>query len=281
VASPDHTILLSAVSSVDGLIYTLNGLDSYTLLAPTDAAFEETVSGNLLDRLLAGEWSRHLACVLQEHVIIGPAVLLSTSITDGRTATTANNDTIVFAVTQVKNVTTISVENITISTPDLVTSDGVVHVIDGVILPDCVTKSIYDVASTAADFSTLKSLVDLAGLNETLSTGNGLTLFAPTNAAFALLDPQLLAVLKGNVTLLTSVLTYHVLDGVRALEGDLLDEGTVATLEGSSLTFVLTATNVLTVNGITIADQEVLVSNGVIYIIDTVLSESQNTIAPV
>jgi transforming growth factor-beta-induced protein len=148
-----------------------------------------------------------------------------------------------------------------------------VHVIDGVILPDCVTKSLYDVASTAADFSTLKSLVDLAGLNATLSTGDGLTLFAPTNAAFAKLDPQLVAVLKANVTSLTSVLTYHVLSGVRALEGELLDEGTVETLEGSSLVFALNAANVSTVNGITIADKEVLANNGVIYIIDAVLSE--------
>jgi transforming growth factor-beta-induced protein len=279
-ASRDHEILRDALESVPGLLDSLDALESYTLFAPSDDAFAATVPEDTLNRLFRREWSRHLACVLQEHVISGPAVL-STAITNGLTAQTLNDNTLAFAVSQVNNGTTITVDNITISTPDLVTRDGVVHVIDGVILPDCVSLSIYDVASGATDLSTLKTLVDLVpGLNETLSSPGGWTLFAPTNAAFAKLDPTLVASLRSNVTALMDVLTYHVLDDVWALEGDLLEEETVETVQGATLAFAMNAANVSTVNGIAIADKELLAGNGVIYLVDTVLSQSQ-TAAPV
>jgi transforming growth factor-beta-induced protein len=167
-ASRDHEILRDALERVPGLIDSLDALESYTLFAPSDDAFAATVPEDALDQLFRREWSRHLACILQEHVISGPAVL-STAITNGLTARTLNANTLAFAVSQVNNETTITVDNITISMPDLVTRDGVVHVIDGVILPDCVSLSIYDVASGATDLSTLKTLVDLVpGLNSLL-----------------------------------------------------------------------------------------------------------------
>lgn len=274
VGSPNHNTLETAVTTVPGLVDTLNGIDSYTLFAPTDEAFG-AIDQDYLGMLLMPEWTRHLTCILAEHVVPGPAVL-SGSIMDGMAAQTLG-DMIEFGVDEQG----ITVEDIVISTPDIVTRDGVVHSIDGVILPECITQTIYDVAS-ADSFSTLKSLVDLAGLNETLQTMVGLTVFAPTNDAFAKVDSATLDFLTNNVTALTDVLLFHVLGGVRALPDDLLAEGDVETLQGTTASFV-TINDMSYVNGIEIDDEEVLAGNGVVYVIEDVLiplAEGE-TVAPV
>src|SRR5688572_15157558 len=96
----------------------------------------------------------------------------------------------------------------------------------GVLAQD---QSIAEIAAGSEDFSTLVSLVEAAGLTETLSGEGTFTVFAPTNEAFAALPATVVDYLLANPALLTSVLTYHVVDST-VMSTD-LSSGEVATLD--------------------------------------------------
>lgn len=130
-------------------------------------------------------------------------------------------------------------------------------------------QTIVDVAAGNEDFSTLVSLVQQAGLADALATTDGLTVFAPTNEAFAALPPTVVEYLTSNPELLTQVLQYHVVEG-RVLSTDLTDGLTAAALDGSELIFTVNDEGVL-VNNAAVTTADIAASNGVIHVIDTVL----------
>jgi hypothetical protein len=118
------------------------------------------------------------------------------------------------------------------------------------------------------------SLIDKAGLAETLKTTRPLTLFAPTNDAFDKVDPTILDYLGGNVTALTEVLTYHVIAANEFFGKAEQNAGSFVTLNGDSLD-VSYEGDAIRVNantdGATIDGIDILASNGVVQIVDTVL----------
>jgi uncharacterized surface protein with fasciclin (FAS1) repeats len=129
--------------------------------------------------------------------------------------------------------------------------------------------NIVDTAVAAGDFTTLVSLVQQAGLAETLSTGGPFTVFAPTDEAFAAVPKETLAQLEADPELLKRVLTYHVVEGeVTAMQVE--DGMTAATLAGPELTFTVTDGEV-NVGDATVVQPDVVASNGVIHVIDRVL----------
>jgi uncharacterized surface protein with fasciclin (FAS1) repeats len=129
--------------------------------------------------------------------------------------------------------------------------------------------NIVDTAVAAGDFTTLVSLVQQAGLAETLSTGGPFTVFAPTDEAFAAVPKETLAQLEADPELLKRVLTYHVVEGeVTAMQVE--DGMTAATLAGPELTFAVTDGEV-NVGDATVVQPDVVASNGVIHAIDRVL----------
>lgn len=130
--------------------------------------------------------------------------------------------------------------------------------------------TIVDVASGNDDFSTLVTAVDAAGLVETLSGDGPFTVFAPTNDAFDALPDGVLdaLLLPENEGVLTSILTYHVLEG--EVTSDMVTDGDVATVEGQSIT--LSTEGGVTINDTaTVIIPDVDASNGVIHAIDAVL----------
>ena len=151
-------------------------------------------------------------------------------------------------------------------------SNGVIHVIDKVLLP--ANKTIVQTAQAAPDFSILVEAVVAADLVDALSAPGPLTVFAPTNAAFAdllaelgLTKEQLLA----NRALLTQVLTYHVVNG-RVLKADVPVGQPITTLQGEtfSVDSSLTITDQRSRRAAIVAT-DVLASNGVIHVIDKVI----------
>jgi len=126
--------------------------------------------------------------------------------------------------------------------------------------------TIVDIAAGNPDFSTLVDLVTQAGLVDTLSGSGPFTVFAPTNAAFAALPQETLDAVLSDSELLTSVLTYHVVEG-KVLSNDLEDGAAVATVNGAN---VFTSTDPPMVNDANIVAADVLASNGVIHGIDAV-----------
>lgn len=132
------------------------------------------------------------------------------------------------------------------------------------------TQTVAEIAAADPQFSTLVELLTTAGLVETLSDPNGVfTVFAPTNDAFAKVDPALLEKLKGDTALLTEVLTYHVAPSTLT-SADITDGSSRLTLEGEYLNFSV-ADGVVKVNDATVIAPDIAATNGTVHVIDTVL----------
>jgi uncharacterized surface protein with fasciclin (FAS1) repeats len=132
------------------------------------------------------------------------------------------------------------------------------------------TSDIVDTAVAAGSFSTLAAALQAAGLVETLKGEGPFTVFAPTDEAFAALPEGTVENLlrPENREQLVAVLTYHVVAGdVRAADVVNLSEAT--TVQGGTL--AIDASNGVRVNGATVTQADVVCSNGVIHVIDTVL----------
>merc|ERR1712032_826365 len=158
---------------------------------------------------------------------------------------------------------------------DVKASNGVIHVIDTVLIPEAVSQelakmpNIVEIASADTTFSTLVSLVASADLVETLSGPGPFTVFAPTNDAFAKLPQDVVDYLTAeeNKDALTKVLTYHVVSG-EVMSGDLV-AGEVGTVQGENV--IVSLDNGVMINDSTVTGADVKASNGVIHVIDTVL----------
>jgi len=131
--------------------------------------------------------------------------------------------------------------------------------------------NIVDVATEAGDFTTLLAAAEAAGLVETLTGDGPLTVFAPTDAAFAALPEGTVEdlLLPENQEQLASILTYHVVDGA-VMSTDLSDGMMATTVEGSDLEVSITDGTVM-VGEATVTSADIEASNGVIHVIDTVL----------
>jgi uncharacterized surface protein with fasciclin (FAS1) repeats len=127
---------------------------------------------------------------------------------------------------------------------------------------------IVDTAVSAGQFKTLVKAVQAAGLAETLKGPGPFTVFAPTDAAFAKLPAGTLDSLLKDKQKLTSVLTYHVVPGKVAAAD--VKPGQVKTVQGQSLTLAKDGGGV-TVNNAKVTSADIMASNGVIHVIDTVV----------
>jgi uncharacterized surface protein with fasciclin (FAS1) repeats len=139
-----------------------------------------------------------------------------------------------------------------------------------------VQPNVVEIAVSSPDHTTLVAAVTAAGLVETLSGEGPFTIFAPTNAAFAALPEGTVEslLLEENKDQLTSILTFHVVAG-NVLSGDLSDGQVVTTLNGQDLT-VSIADGIVKINGAQVVAADLVGSNGVIHVIDTVLLPSSN-----
>ena len=129
-------------------------------------------------------------------------------------------------------------------------------------------RDIVDTAVAAGSFKTLVAAVQAADLVDTLKSAGPFTVFAPTDDAFAKLPPGTVDALLADKAKLTAILTYHVVAGrVTAADVGGLTEAT--TVQGGKL--AIDASNGVKINGATVIAADVMASNGVIHVIDTVL----------
>jgi uncharacterized surface protein with fasciclin (FAS1) repeats len=138
-------------------------------------------------------------------------------------------------------------------------------------------QTIYKIASTDDDFSTLETAVKAAGLKKALSGQDKLTVFAPTNAAFAQVPKETLDALLADKDALAGLLTYHVLDG-KIPSSKLMPTQTVASLNGEEFTINVSDGAATIVDGagntINITTTDIQAKNGVIHVIDAVMAPS-------
>jgi uncharacterized surface protein with fasciclin (FAS1) repeats len=263
VNSPDHNTLEVAVIAAE-LADDLSGSGPFTVFAPTDAAFAALPAG-VVDALLVDPTGT-LAQILLYHVVAGQA--LSASLSDGQTITTLQGEDITVTI----GMNGVMINGATVVVADILADNGVVHVIDAVLLPPAPepTTTVVDVIVNSDVHNTLEAAVVAAGLVETLSGTGPFTVFAPTDNAFAALPAGTIETLLADPTgALTQILLYHVV-GAQALSTDLTNGQTVATLQGQTVTVTINAEGVFINNAqVTVAD--IVTDNGVVHVIDAVL----------
>jgi transforming growth factor-beta-induced protein len=299
VATDDLSLLVAALIQADaGLVETLNGDGPFTVFAPTNAAFVsllETLGEdfNSLSDFDTEAEKALLVKVLTYHVVAGTAAF-STDLSDGQSIETFQTENVGIRIVdggvQIVDATG---TNANVTAADVKASNGVVHIIDKVLLPqevlDLLTemslKTIVEIAVKTDDLSLLvKALVQAnAGLVETLGTDGPFTVFAPTNAAFVALlgvlgdDFNSLADFdtEAEKALLVKVLTYHVVAGTAAFSTDLSNGQNIETFQGENVGINIKDGTVhivdATETNAAVTTADVKASNGVVHIINKVL----------
>ncbi|MFN2174919.1 MAG: fasciclin domain-containing protein [Anaerolineales bacterium] len=270
VADGNFSTLVTALQAA-GLVETLQGDGPFTVFAPTDEAFAALPEGTVESLL---EDPEALKNILLYHVV-GAEVLAADAIgLNGQDVETMSGK--MFKVT-------VDGENVMINdakvvATDIVGSNGVIHVIDSVILPPIEgeemmeeSRSIVDIAVEDGRFTTLVTALQEAELVEALQAEGPFTVFAPTDDAFAALPEGTVEGLLADKEALTNVLLYHVVDGkVMAADVIDLDGQEVETLSGDKIMVALDGENVL-INESKVIIPDIEASNGVIHVIDSVL----------
>ncbi len=267
VAAGSFNTLVAAVSAA-GLADTLAGEGPFTVFAPTDDAFAALPDGTI-DALLADP-SGDLTQILLYHVLSGK--VMAEAVTDGLEVETLQGSMVKFSIVDGKPM----INDAMIVTTDIEASNGVIHVIDAVILPPAEEEAampemnIVETAVAAGGFDTLVAAVTAANLVDALSGEGPFTVFAPTDDAFAALPEgtidALLADPSGD---LTQILLYHVLSG-KVMAEAVADGLEVETLQGSNVMFSIVDGKPM-INGATIIATDIEASNGVIHVIDAVI----------
>ncbi|MGL4576327.1 MAG: fasciclin domain-containing protein, partial [Burkholderiaceae bacterium] len=289
--NPDFSILVEAVTAA-GLVDTLKGKGPFTVFAPTNAAFAALLDELKVTKeaLLANK--PLLTSVLTYHVL--PSAVFADQLSDGLKAKTVQGQEIAFALKDGKaSITDANGRSSNIVATNVQATNGVVHVIDKVILPKSDAppppppSDIVAIAQGNPDFSILVEAVVAAGLVDTLKGAGPFTVFAPNNAAFAALLEELKVTkdaLLANKPLLTSVLTYHVLAG-KVLAADLKDGLIAGTVQGQPIKFGIMGSKASITDASgrksNIVATDVQASNGVIHVIDKVILPTSKTIVDV
>ena len=263
VNSPDHDTLEAAVLAA-GLEDDLSGDGPFTVFAPTDAAFAALPAGTI-EALLNDIPT--LTSILTYHVAGVNA--LSTDLSDGQVIETLNGNTVTVTI----DTNGVFINNAQVTVADIVADNGVVHVIDAVLLPPVVSNTVVDIIVNSPDHDTLEAAVLAAGLEGALSGDGPFTVFAPTDAAFAALPAGTIEALLNDIPTLTSILTYHVA-GVNALSTDLSDGQIIETLNGNTVTVTIN-TNGVFINNAQVTVADIVADNGVVHVIDAVLIPSR------
>ncbi len=250
----------------EGLISLLNGKGPFTVFAPSNDAFA-ALDSETLASLAAEEGA--LAQVLKYHVVHGQ--LTAAALAQHTHLVTLTGEMLMIEADD----HTIRINGSLVTHADLTASNGIVHGVEDVLMPGTppVTPSgntIVDIASSNSDLSTLVQAIQVAGLVGTLSRGGPFTVFAPTNAAFAVLPAGLLTDLLAQPDALAEVLQFHVING--ALQAnDVTAASTLPTLQGASVEVGVFGDNVF-INDALIQVVDIQASNGVIHVIDAVLT---------
>jgi uncharacterized surface protein with fasciclin (FAS1) repeats len=261
VAAGSFKTLVAAVQAA-GLAETLSG-GNFTVFAPTDEAFAKLPAGTL-EMLLKPENKAKLASILTYHVV--PGTVKAADVVKLTNAGTVQGQRVDILAKD----GTVTVDGAKVVKTDIACSNGVIHVIDTVILP--VDKNIVEVAASNGSINTLVAAVKAAGLVETLSGKGPFTVLAPTDAAFAKLPAGTLENLlkPENKKQLVEILTYHVVPGVAAYGDQVAKMTEVSTVFGSPVKVSVKGGKVMLGNA-TVTTADVETSNGVIHVIDTVL----------
>ena len=264
VNSDDHTLLEAAVGAA-GLVDALSGEGPFTVFAPTDDAIVALTEALEItaEELLA---LPNLGDILQYHVV--GAAAYAGDLSDGQMIETLAGEDVTVSITA----DGVFINNAQVTVADIAADNGVVHVIDAVLLPPAPqTNTVVDIIVNSEDHTLLEAAVGAAGLVDALSGEGPFTVFAPTDEAIVALTEALEITAEQLLALpnLGDILQYHVV-GASAYAADLSDGQMIETLVGEDVTVSITADGVFINNAqVTVAD--IAADNGVVHVIDAVL----------
>ena len=259
-----HDSLVAALTQAD-LVTTLQGTGPFTVFAPTDQAFAD--AGIDLTTFDTDEENATLVDILTYHVVSGK--VMSTDLTDGMEAAALNQDTLTFSVSSSE----VKVNDAVVTLADVESSNGVIHVIDKVLMPpaDPVYVDIPATAQSTGVHTALVAALSQANLVATLQGEGPFTVFAPTDQAFtdAGIDLSTFDTPEENATL-ADILLYHVYAG--AVPASAVTDGLAVTMvNGDKASFTVGTDGSVSVGDATVTSADVQTSNGIIHVIDKVL----------
>ena len=264
VNSDDHTLLEAAVGAA-GLVDALSGEGPFTVFAPTDEAIVALTEALEItaEQLLA---LPNLGDILSYHVVGASAY--AADLSDGQMIETLVGENVTVTI----NADGVFINDAQVTVADIAADNGVVHVIDAVLLPPAPpTNTVVDIIVNSEDHTLLEAAVGAAGLVDALSAEGPFTVFAPTDDAFTALTEALDVTVDELLAypLLPAVLQYHVV-GAEAYSTDLSDGQEIETLLGEDVTVSITADGVF-INQAQVIVADIAADNGVVHVIDAVL----------
>ncbi|MDA8686015.1 fasciclin domain-containing protein [Robiginitalea sp.] len=292
-ASSELTSLVAVLTAADqaegiDLIGTLSGTGPFTVFAPTNAAFEDLLAQldgySSISDFDSPEDLALLASILTYHVVLGNAVF-SKDLSNGQEITTVQGESLTISIQGGVTITDATGVPANVTTADIANSNGVVHLIDKVLIPQAVLDalaggdplSIVDLAVGSEILTNLVAALSQAGLVSALEGTGPFTVFAPTDTAFEtfLSDNGFADLSEVPTEVLTQVLLNHVVSG-KFLSTD-LTSGYVSSLStagpaGANLSLYLDTSEGVVINGISeviLADIEA--NNGVVHVVNKVI----------
>lgn len=217
----------------------------------------------IIDALIADP-TGILTFILTYHVV--PSVALSTDLSDGQIVTTLSG---VDAYISIVN-GDVFINHAQVILADIVTDNGVVHVIDAVIAPGVIANNVWEIIQGSPVHTILETGVVAAGLDGTLQNDYFFTVFAPTDAAFGALPAGTIESLIANPTALTDVLLYHVV-GSEVPANSLVDGQNIEMLQGDNTTITLGMGGAMINNANIVPPVDLRAWNGFVHVIDAVL----------
>lgn len=272
VSAGNFTTLVAALQAT-GLDATLSDTSQkFTVFAPTDEAFallgQETIDSLLMD-------TDKLSNILTYHVISGEVPASAAISLAGTKVAMVNGDEVGLSMPG----DSLLINTVTVTTTDIMADNGIIHVIDAVLLPPAdmmePTMNIVETAVANGSFTTLVTALQATSLDAVLADeSTDFTVFAPTDDAFALIDEKTMSTLLANPDVLSSILLQHVVSGAT------VDAVTAFTLNGTSVETASMAmqpiminamTDMLTFGGANIVMKDIYTTNGIIHVIDAVV----------
>ena len=270
--STDHNILEFAIDTC-GLTTTLKGVGPFTVFAPTDVAFNALGQATIL-QLIADLPT--LTNILKHHVV-GDSVV-SGMLSNNQIVTTLLGDDVTVTINTNGDV---FIDNAQVIVADIVADNGVVHVIDAVLIPTTpANNTVYDIIDLSPSHTTLKTAIDACGLDGTLKGAGPFTVFAPTDAAFNALPAGTIAALLNDLPQLTDILKHHVV-GANVLSGSLSNSQIVTTLLGTDVTVTINSNGDVFIDNAQVIVADIVADNGVVHVIDAVLLPASTLVSEI
>jgi transforming growth factor-beta-induced protein len=275
VAAGNFTTLVAALQATDLDVILADTSSSFTVFAPTDDAFaligQETIALLLANPEVLSE-------ILLQHVIAGEVSSVLAYTFNGSSATTVSTNQIPIAINSTTDNLTFGGANVVVT--DLYTTNGVIHVIDMVVVAGVEVPtppmSIVDVAVGNGSFTTLVAALQATGLDTVLADfDSSFTVFAPSDAAFALLGEDTITALLADADALRNILLYHVISGPAVLQDAAVtiaqSDSSMVTMVNGQMSSLSVSGNDLYINKSAVSLANVMADNGVIRVVDQVI----------